>query len=411
MNLRFPSAGIVPPASGRRYHRAKWIVARSDHIIENGHIRVENKVITEVSSSPAPAGSIDHGEGVLIPPLINAHTHLDLSLFKECCDTNLGFENWVRRIIASKESSDPDEVEKQARNAASNMAESGTLYAGDIRSEGFAGKLEVKNGTTLSPAGGVCFREFIGSMEPAGEPARVESAEVHSCRGDLFPCRDSFACHAPHTCSPDLLKTVKRKTKEYNLPFSIHLAESHQETDFITTAKGRWAELLKERGIDFSGWGLPAASPVVHLHSLGLLDPGTLAVHLIRASDEDLDLIADSGAKVCLCPRSNMNLHGRMPDPARMIRRGIQPAIGTDSLASCSTLSVLDEMAFTASCSKGLSPEILIDMATVYGARALGIEKAAGDLGVGKPGWMVYLPLTASNSNLLLEKITGYESI
>lgn len=406
MNSRFPCAKIVQPGSGRQYHRAKWIVAGSDRIIENGYIRVENGIITQVGTSPAPTGSIDYGDGVLLPPLINAHTHLDLSLFKGCCDTQSGFEHWVRQIIALKESADPDEIEKEAGKAASKMAESGTLYAGDIRSDGFAEKLHAKE-NPLSLAGGVCFREFIGSMDPAV----VESAEIHSCSDDLFPWKHSFACHAPHTCSPDLLKTVKQNTMAHNLPFSIHLAESRLETEFITTAKGEWAELLKGRGIDCSGWGLPAESPVAHLHSLGILDPGTLAVHLIQACEEDLDIIADSGTKVCLCPQSNMNLHGRMPDLSRMIQKGIRPAIGTDSLASCNTLSVLDEISFLAARSQGISPEILLNMTTVYGARVLGIEKSAGDLDVGKPGWMVYLPLTASNSTVLLEKITGYESI
>jgi len=406
MNSRFPAARIVRPGSGRQCHRAKWIVAGSDRIIENGYIRVENGIITEVSASPAPTGSTDHGDGVLMPPLINAHTHLDLSLFKGCCDTEPGFEHWVRQIIAAKESSDPDEVEKEARKTASKMAESGTLYAGDIRSDGFSDKLQADK-NNLSLAGGVCFREFLGTTDPAG----IESAEIPISRDKFSNWKHSFACHAPHTCSPDLLQTVKQKTKTHNLPFSIHLAESGLETEFITTAKGEWAELLKDRGIDFSGWGLPSGSPVMHLHSLGLLDPWTLAVHLIQTCEEDIDLIADSGAKVCLCPRSNMNLHGRIPDLSRMIRKGIQPAIGTDSLASCDTLSVLDEMSFIASHPTGISPEILLDMATNYGAKALGIEKTAGDLGAGKPGWMVYLPLTASNSTVLLEKITGYESM
>ena len=406
MNSRFPAAKIVQPGSGRQCHRAKWIVAGSDRIIENGYIRLENGIITEVSASSAPVGSVDHGDGVLMPPLINAHTHLDLSLFKGCCHTESGFEHWVRRIIALKESADPDEIGKEAGKAASKMAESGTLYAGDICSNGFFEQFPVK-GAPRFLAGGVRFREFLGTMEPAG----MELTAIPFSRDKLSGWMDSFACHAPHTCSPGVLKTVKQKARKNNLPFSIHLAESGQEAEFITTAKGKWAELLTERGIDFSDWGLPAESPVVHAHSLGLLDHRTLAVHLLQASNEDFDIIANSGAKACLCPRSNMNLHGRMPDLFRMIQKGIQPAIGTDSLASCDTLSVLDEMSFIALHLPGISPEILLNMATIYGARALGIEKTAGELDVGKPGWMVYLPVTASNSTALLEKITGYESI
>ncbi|MGM0643219.1 MAG: amidohydrolase family protein [Thermodesulfobacteriota bacterium] len=406
MNNRFPGARIVKPAMENICHRAKWIIVNPDRIIENGFVSVENGIIKEISGSPAPAGAVDHGDGVLMPPLINAHTHLELSLFKGAFDTGPGFEQWVRKLIDLKESADPAEIEKEARKAALKMAESGTLYAGDIRSDGFADQLHNK-GQNSSLAGGVGFREFIGSMNQSG----FDSAETQFYRDDFSEWKDSFACHAPHTCSPALLKMIKQKTEEHKRVFSIHLAESGQETEFITKARGRWAELLTDRGIDFSSWGLPSKSPVVHLHSLGLLDPATLAVHLVRTSEEDLDIIADSGAKVCVCPRSNMNLHSRMPDLAGMIRKGIKPAVGTDSLASCGTLSVLDEISFTAAHADGLSPEILLKMATIYGASALGMEGIAGDLNKGKPGWMVYLPLTASNSTVLLEKITGYESI
>jgi len=215
----------------------------------------------------------------------------------------------------------------------------------------------------------------------------------------------SFAGHAPHTTAPGVLTALKRACDGRGLPFSIHLAESSDEMEFIQTARGKWADFLKERRIDFSGWPLPARSPVSYLDRLGILGAGLLAVHLVHADAPDIALLAQNRVSVCLCPRSNMALHGRLPDVARLAGAGLCLCLGTDSLACVDSLSVLDEMAFVAYKCPSLGPADLLDMATINGAKALGIDKAFGSLEPGKRGIMACLPVTAENEKALLERI------
>jgi len=148
---------------------------------------------------------------------------------------------------------------------------------------------------------------------------------------------------------------------------------------------------------------------VDYLNRLGLLDRLTIAVHLLNADTADLDIIGRSGAKVVLCPRSNMNLHGRLPDLPGFLSMDIKPALGTDSLASNESMSIFDEMAFVSDHYPGIDPGEIVAMATIYGARALGMEGQLGTLEKEKTGDFIYLPIETKNSKQLLERITGYE--
>ena len=137
---------------------------------------------------------------------------------------------------------------------------------------------------------------------------------------------------------------------------------------------------------------------------LGLLDPETLAVHLLQVSRPEMRLLGESGVRVCLCPRSNERLHGAIPDVEGFLRAGLRPALGTDSLASVPSLSIWDEMAFMAEKYAHILPEAILAMGTRNGAIALGRE----DLGVlapGKTARMLYVPIEASKAQEAAEKL------
>ena len=188
-------------------------------------------------------------------------------------------------------------------------------------------------------------------------------------------------------------------------PLSIHLGESDDEQVFITTGRGAWADFLTERGIAFDGWPLPARGPVAYTDRLGLLDEGTLAVHLLHAGPKDFDILRRRGVHVCLCPRSNRNLHGRLPDLPGMLEAGLAPCLGTDSLAGTQSLDMFDEMAFCARAYADVAPEIILAMATRNGAAALGLGDHFGSLLPGSTAGFLYLDLTAATDAALLEQI------
>ena len=193
-----------------------------------------------------------------------------------------------------------------------------------------------------------------------------------------------------------------------NAPFSIHLAESDEEMSFLTTAQGSWKDFLLSRGIDTASWGLPVKSPVRHLHAIGILDNRTILVHVLHADQADMNIIHESGAHVCLCPRSNAALHQRLPDLDRMIRTGIRLCLGTDSLASVSSLSMLDEMAFVSKSFPMAAPERIFQMATLGGAAALGLDNRMGTLAPGKQARLAYLDIQASKSSQVVEAMVNY---
>jgi cytosine/adenosine deaminase-related metal-dependent hydrolase len=359
-------------------HRAKWVIADSRTVIENGYVQLKDGVIQSIGgANSADAGTvIDHGSGVLMPALVNVHTHLELS------------------ALAGKVDFGRDALLAGTHNAIRTMLSSGTGLVGEISTTGLTRKLFWQ-----SELKGIWFHEKLGNQPD--EPFPVQP--------DLLPTKDhkrcSFAGHAPHTTNPALLVRLKNMTRIRRSPFSIHLAESRDECEFLKTGKGAWAEFLMERGIDFSTWGLPVSSPVQYLKRLGILGPNSIAVHVIRVDREDLQILRESNTHVCLCLRSNQNLHDRLPDLNTIMQSGIRPCLGTDSLAGTGSLNMFDEMAFVAACFPGLAPKKIFSMATVNGAGALGMEHTFGTLMPGKIGPMIYVPVNAVTVASLLEKL------
>ncbi len=141
------------------------------------------------------------------------------------------------------------------------------------------------------------------------------------------------------------------------------------------------------------------------MDGLGALDNQTLAVHLVQVDRDDLDLLAQKDVRVCVCPRSNHNLLGQLPDVHAMLARGLRPALGTDSLASVSSLDLFDEMRFLAREVPALSPLEIISMGTVNGARALSRDRGLGTLEQGKHGVMLFFPVDGAKSEAAISEL------
>ncbi|MBF0200904.1 MAG: amidohydrolase family protein [Desulfamplus sp.] len=381
----------ITSGSPHEIHRAGFILPVPDRIIKNGYIRIMNGRILEVGSHPRPftrllhgcrVKLIDHGPGVIIPPLVNAHTHFELSALSGRIPFNKGFGGWVRKLLMQREACGVDQLMQGASKGIEESLATGTALAGEISTLGIT--REIMQESKLS---GVHFQEYLGE----GDVDPNLSAKL----GFMGNIGFSFAGHAPHTTAPDILKNLKAACLKHGLPFSIHAAESSDETEFITSARGNWADFLNERGIDFSSWPIPSPSPVRYLHDMGILDSHTLVVHLIDADKNDLDMLASVGAVPVLCARSNKNLHDRLPDLPGIAAHGsgvLKPALGTDSLASTSTLNMFHEMAFIAKEFPAIRPEYILTMATINGADALGFGDSFGTLKKGRKAAFLYLP-------------------
>lgn len=376
-------------------HRAGWVVIDPWTICPNGYVRVENGRILEIGrGNPSGADPVkDHGNGVIFPALINAHTHLELCALKGRVASDKGFGFWVKDLIEKRALLDNNTLLEASETGLREILASGCGAAGEISSLGLTLEPIRKSGLN-----GVWFREFLGDR--ISETQHLENQPADS--------RASLAGHAPHTTSPEVLVAIKNQTRRQNKPFSIHVAESDEEISFLTTAKGPWNDFLVSRGIDAASWGLPVESAVRHLHAIGILDDRTILVHVLHADQTDMNTIHESGAHVCLCPRSNALLHHRLADLDRMTKTGINLCLGTDSLASVSSLSMLDEMAFASKNFPMAAPGQILRMATLGGASALGLDSRMGTLVPGKQARMAYLDIQASKASKVVEALVNF---
>lgn len=392
MTLNDKNYVCVQNSHERELHRAGFIIVDSSTIIENGFLEIENGVITGVHKGSPKEKSIDHGPGVLMPPLVNTHLHLELSALKNKVSFDEGFKFWVNTLLKKRNTLGKETLIASAQKAAGDLAMSGNLYIGDVSTLGITRPIIENSGLN-----GACFHEYLGAVVPSFFPEK--NGPVSSC----------VAGHAPHTTSPELLKALKKYSTAQGLAFSIHVAESDEETAFLFCQKGAWADFLTSRGIDWSSWNIGSKTPVRYINDIGLLDPLTIAVHVLNVLDKDIKLLARSNTKVCLCPRSNWNLHKKLPDIEKLIQNGIQPALGTDSLASCDSLNIFDEMAFVRKKYPGLDPETIFSMGTINGARALGIERLTGTLSKGKKAQFLYRSIQTKNKKDIFSGIISNE--
>ena len=371
-------------------HRAKWVIISPEKIVENGYVTARDGLIVETGTGGMrpQAKEVDHGEGILMPATVNAHTHLDLSSLSDLIPAKSGFLAWIRAIVGKKMELTDKDIEQGLLKGVEELRFHGCALAGDHRS--FPVHLNQAEWPLI-----LTFREYLG-----GDP---DAVDLDQGEEGLF----SLAAHGPHTTSPYLIRRLKHETARRAQLLSIHTAESPEEKEFICTGRGVWADFLEEKDIDYSSWGLPARSPVRFLDRLGVLDDKTLAVHLVQVDPEDLDVIAKRGVRVCVCPRSNSGLVGDLPDIPGMLKRGICPSIGTDSLASVETLSIMHEMAFVARHFPSLRPEDILAMGTMNGARALGMEKELGSLDPGKRACFLFVPVRASSPGGALQDLVS----
>jgi aminodeoxyfutalosine deaminase len=360
-------------------HRAGWVMVEPDVWLENGVVEITDGHIGTVERARPGDDSVDHGPGVILSALINAHTHLSLSALAGKVDTSRGFTNWVRELIQARFGLSEQEMLSAAVAAAASAKDSGIGCIVEV------GPVE-PGAAAVQEAGleGAVLAEVLGG-----------SPDLPSIPDDVNGLSFSYAGHALHTTAPRVLQRLKRAACERGL-FSIHLAEADEEVEFLATGKGPWAEFLATRGIDCADWGPWGESPVARAHRLGLLGPDTIAVHVLHADAPDVETLTGTGASVCVCPRSNWELHGRLPEISAFLRAGLACALGTDSLASCSTLSLFDEMSFVAERYPELSPRTILALGSTHSAKALG-RTDLGSARIGQKARLIYVDLVADS--------------
>jgi aminodeoxyfutalosine deaminase len=347
--------------------------------LPNGRVAVQDGRVVWVGlvgEAGEPQGPVRRlGPGVLLPGLVNAHCHIELSHLRHRIDFSLGFVPWVQNLIDARRDENAQVVRLKVQDALRALETTGTVAVGDI-----SNTLAHLDLLANSPLHAVVFYELIG-WDPAQAKTVLDKALARLAQLDPelgeSDVRVMMGAHAPHSVSRDLFTLMSAQ----GAPATIHLAESPAEMRFFMTGNGDWSDFLKRR-VGPVPFQAPGISPVAYLRSIGVLRPKLIAAHCTQADDDDVADLAASGVSIAVCPRSNRNLKVGLPPVQKMVDAGINVCIGTDSLASVPTLDLMDDIGALRRAVPTLGAETLVRMATVAGASALGLD----DLGTIAPG-------------------------
>lgn len=368
-----------------RIHLAKWIVPGDGIVISDGAVATFGGKIVAVDQAKAirlsfHGETIDHGTSVLLPPLVNAHCHLELSPLKWRLSPSSSFSSWVRALIEARSRILPHEWIPAVIDAARDLYESGVLGIGDVGNSHIV-QLALEEGD-FPPFSGILYREII---QPRGEAKDLHPFEIGPPgeKGNKAGAAITFglSAHSAFSASSQVIVSAKAWDRAHRIPFQVHTAESPEEMEYLASGTGPIRGLLEDRGHHIPQDEIPGCSPVRYLYRLGVLDPETICVHAVHVDDEDVSILKRTGASVCLCPRSNLFLGVGIPPVERFVAAGIPFALGTDSLASNDTLSIFAEMASLASMAHTVPPGRILAAATEGGARAIGLLPTGADEG------------------------------
>lgn len=391
-------------------YRAAWVLPVSGPPIRDGWVAThEGRIVGVGDDRDRPQGpEQDLGDVALMPGLVNAHTHLELSYLHGQVPAASSFVTWIRGVVgARRQRPDPNasEILDSVRAGIRESVAAGTALVGDI-----SNTLVTFEPLAASDLGGVVFHELLrfNTADPEGV---VEQA----CRQiDALPLRTtlkaSLAAHAPYSVSPLVFRAIRRAMDgRASVPFSVHLAESRDETEFIATAGGDWRQFLEDVGSWDPAFETPGVSPVAYLDGLGFLGPRLLAVHGVQMDRGDLARLVARGTTLVTSPRSNQHTGAGVPPVASFFASGLRVAIGTDSLASTPDLNLFSEVAEL----RRLAPEVpaarLIRSATIEGAHALGFEASFGTIEVGKRSRLLAVAIPAGVTDVEEYLVSGIE--
>jgi len=377
-------------------HTADWIIPITASPIKNGAVAINEGRILHVGTYKDVCERLTgmvfhHGRGAIMPALVNAHIHLELSSLKNYLDDSEGFIDWLRNLVERRSIPSPSEVKDAMILAIDRLKQTGTILIGDITNTGLSIPI-----LTSKPIKAMVFLEVVG--------LKMEKAKVHwnqllklltqwSKRINL-PI--TLAAHSPYSVSKEILRQIRDWSESHDQIISIHLAESEEEVIFLMTGGGPLKDLLVDIEAFDPDFNPPGLSPVAYLAKLGFLGDKTLCVHLVHINHEDIYILKKKGVKVCICPLSNHRLKVGLPPVDKLLKADIPIALGTDSLASNEDINLFREMAYLKAEFSHIPGHEILKMGSLYGATALGMESTLGSIEPGKEAHLIFIPLEAT---------------
>lgn len=356
----------------------------SDTIIQNGAIAVSGGKITSVGPSVetrslTASQRIDAHDGIIMPGLVNTHTHLPMSLFRGFAD-DLPLSVWLNEymFVAEQKYLNPKSVKIGTLLSCAEMMLSGTTTCCDgYFFENQVAEAVQEAGIRAVLGHGVIDFPAPGAPDPSQNLQNVEIF-METWQGRSKFITPSVFCHSAYTCSAETLKKAKAAAANRGLLFQIHVAETRTELDEIKSKHG--------------------VSPIGYLDRIGILDEQTLLVHAVWIDADDIEKIARHGAKISHNPESNMKLASGIAPIPDLLATGVTVGLGTDSCASNNNLDLFSEMDVAAKVHKVtrfdptvMNAQSVVKMATIDGAKAIGLEDRIGSIEPGKEADLIIL--------------------
>ncbi|WP_321491799.1 amidohydrolase [uncultured Desulfobacter sp.] len=373
-------------------------------VIEDGFVHVRQGKIVHCGPNHSDlvenlsrhgARMIDARGGIIMPGLVNGHTHTPMSMFRGLAD-DLPLEVWLNEHIFPAEARDvnPESVEKWAAHSCREMLAGGiTTCCDGYFLEEYAAKAMADTGIRAVAGQGVIDFPAPGVSDPCGNIDHAKAFIEKIC-GLSDRVRPSVFCHSPYTCSKQTLVAGKNLARDKGVLFQIHAAETRAEPGMIKENKNM--------------------SVIAYLDSLGILDPDTLLIHCVWLDEKDIDIIARRGCAVIHCPESNMKLASGVAPVPDMVSAGLTVGLGTDGCASNNDQDIFSEMGTAAKLHKAvrLDPCVMdartcLKMATIDGAKALGLGDVTGSIRPGKAGDIIVVDTTGLHMTPMHDPYSG----
>jgi len=368
--------------------------------INRGAVRVEGSEITAVGPvvelRPQPGEPVtDLGASTLLPGLINAHCHLDFTRFKGAIAPRQSFTEWIKTINALRRSFTTSDYIDAIEEGFELLAQGGVTTVANI--EAFP---ELLPHLPVPPLRTWWFLELIDVRSRINEDETLLGALSFFERHPEWLGGFGLSPHAPYTASVDLYRLARTCGEKYGMLSTTHIAESVEEHEMFSHARGALHDFLASLGRDNSDCG--HGSALSHLIDHGVIGPGCIIAHLNYLQEYDYELVAGSGASVVHCPKCHVYF-GHAPFPMKALRDcGVNVCLGTDSLASNNSLDMRSEMR-EAQNMHGLGDREVLEMVLLNGARALGQAGKLGQLSPGSVADLVAFPHQAPDSHAAID--------
>jgi cytosine/adenosine deaminase-related metal-dependent hydrolase len=394
--------------------RARTVLPIAQPPIENGAVLIlENHVRTVGSwadlklQSHANEKIFDLGEVILLPGLVNAHCHLDYTDMAGQLPPPKNFIDWIPLILAAKSAWSFSDYARSWLNGAQMLLKTGTTTVADI--EAVPDLLpEIWDATPLRV---FSFLEMTGirAQHKPTEILRETVAKIDSLSHERS--RASLSPHAPYSTLPELLRLSAKAARQKKWRLTTHVAESTEEFEMFARARGKMFDWMQRNHRDNSDCGI--GSPVQHLERAGILNGNFLAVHANYLGEKDVALLTRRKTSVVHCPRSHAYFRHEPFPSEKLSKAKVNICLGTDSLATVKTngkqkieLNMFEEMRVFAQANPKISAAEILSMATVNGARALGLTGQAGELSKNAFADLIAIP-SGGNSSKAAETVVN----